>query len=320
MHAVWHIARKAGIMIYTLSVNPALDITLITDAIKKDRINSTEARSVSAGGKGFNSSRTLNCLDIPNTAISFCGGPFGSNIKDILDREDIISRLISIAGSIRVNIKMVEETSGRVVEFNEKGPVISGDELEKLFHLLYRNCEDADYFIVSGSLPRDMDTGIYKDIIDTLKKKDIKVLLDASGEALCRAEEALPYIIKINREEMEGLCRKYGTGQEKLAPELVKRGINMIMVTDGPRDTFYYDNTGTYRIKSPQDINGPYKTGAGDAVNAGLIYALQNGFGLEDRLKFAAACGNANILNDTPGRVEQKTVEDIAARIEVIKE
>jgi 1-phosphofructokinase family hexose kinase len=307
-------------MIYTLSLNPALDITLATGSINKDSINITEARSVSAGGKGFNSSRTLNCLDITNTAISFCGGPFGSNIKDILDREDIISRLIPIAGSARVNIKVVEESSGRVVEFNERGPHILDDELEKLFHLLHRNCKDAGYFIVSGSLPRDMYPDIYKDIIDALKKKDIKVLLDASGEALYRAAEALPYIIKINREEMEGLCRKNGTEPDKLALSLINRGMDMIMVTDGPRDTFYYDSSGKYRIKSPDDINGPYKTGAGDAVNAGLVYAIQNKLSLEDRLKFSVACGNANILNDTPGRIKLETVQDIAARVTVIKE
>jgi len=307
-------------MIYTLSLNPALDITLAAGSINKDSINITEARSVSAGGKGFNSSRALNCLDIPNTAVSFCGGPFGGNIKAILDGENIISRLVPIAGSARVNIKVVEESSGRVVEFNERGPHILDDELEKLFHLLQKDCKDAAFFIVSGSLPRDMYPDIYKDIIEALKKKDIKVLLDASGEALCRAAEAFPSIIKINREEMGGLCRKFGTEPDKLALSLINRGMDMIMVTDGPRDTFYYDSSGKYRIKSPDDINGPYKTGAGDAVNAGLVYAIQNKFSLEDRLKFAAACGNANILNDTPGRIELETVQEIAARVEVIKE
>ncbi len=307
-------------MIYTLSINPALDITLAAGSIKKDSINITEARSVSAGGKGFNCSRALNCLGIPNTALSFCGGPFGGNIKAILDGESIISRLVPIAGSTRVNIKVVEESSGRVVEFNERGPRILDDELEELFHLLHNNCEDAGYFIVSGSLPRDMYPDIYKDITEALRKKEIKVLLDASGEALYRAAEALPYIIKINREEMGGLCRKYGTEPDKLALSLIERGMGMIMVTDGPRDTFYYDSSGKYRIKSPVDINGPYKTGAGDAVNAGLVYAMQNMLSLEDRLKFSVACGNANILNDIPGRIEPKTVKDIAARIEVIKE
>ena len=307
-------------MIYTLSINPALDITLAAGSIKKDSINITEARSVSAGGKGFNSSRALNCLGIPNTSLSFCGGPFGGNIKAILDGENIISRLVPIAGSTRVNIKVVEEISGRVVEFNERGPHILDDELEKLFHMLHKNCEDAGYFILSGSLPRDMYPDIYKDIIDALKKKDIKVLLDASGEALCRAAEAIPYIIKINREEMGGLCRKNGVEPDKLALSLIKRGTGMIMVTDGPRDTFYYGSSGKYRIKSPDDINGPYKTGAGDTVNAGLVYAIQNKLSLEDRLKFSVACGNANILNDTPGRIKLETVQDIAARVTVIKE
>ena len=58
-------------MIYTLTLNPALDITITTDVIKKDSINKTKLKSVSAGGKGFNTSRGLNCLKTGNTAIAF---------------------------------------------------------------------------------------------------------------------------------------------------------------------------------------------------------------------------------------------------------
>jgi 1-phosphofructokinase family hexose kinase len=306
-------------MIYTLSINPAVDMTIITDVIKKDRINKTKLESVSAGGKGFNTSRALNCLDIPNTTIAFCGGVFSRNVKDMLNGENISSKLIPIDDSIRVNIKVVENVSEKVVEFNERGPFISSAELENLMSVLGRTGRAGDHYVVSGSLPRDMDPQIYKTVISILKKKKIKAMLDTSGEALYRGIKALPDIIKVNREEMAGLCSMHDADQEGLARTLIEKGVVMIMVTDGPRDTFYYDSSGKYRIKSP-DIKGPYKTGAGDSVNAGIIYSLEKGLSLEEMLRFAVACGNANILNRTPGMLDRETVYDIAGKVKVVKE
>ncbi|MCJ7471586.1 MAG: PfkB family carbohydrate kinase, partial [Actinobacteria bacterium] len=111
-------------MIYTLTLNPALDITIATNVINKDSINKTKLRSVSAGGKGFNTSRGLNCLKTGNTAIAFCGGLFGDDMKKLLEEEKIRSRLIPIKNSIRVNIKVVEKESKKLIEFNEKGPLV----------------------------------------------------------------------------------------------------------------------------------------------------------------------------------------------------
>ena len=91
------------------------------------------------------------------------------------------------------------------------------------------------------------------------------------------------------------------------------------MITNGASDTFYYDSSGKYRIKSPE-IKGLYKTGAGDAVNAGLMFALQKGYRTEERLKFAVACGNANILNKIPGKIDFKTVQELVPMIIVEKE
>jgi len=297
-----------------------MDITVATGVINKEKTNRTELKSIAIGGKGFNTSRALNCLGMDNTAIAFLGGPFIENIKKMLAEEEIDSTVIPIKGSTRVNLKVVEEETGRLVEFNENGPLIEKSELEDLNRILRDIGPGADFFIMSGSLPKDMDEMIYQRIIEILKEQKTRVLLDASGPSLYHGLEALPHIVKVNREEISGVCeRYYKAGPESVIRDLVDRGIKMVMVTDGPRDAFYYDHTGKYRIKSP-DILGPYKTGAGDAVNAGLIFALKNDYQIEERLKFAAACGNANILTGVPGEVDIKTVQSLVPRIKIKKE
>ena len=307
-------------MIYTLTINPAIDMTFLTHVINKDRTNKTELRSISIGGKGFNTSRALKCLDIDSTAVAFYGGPLSVNIKKMLDDDNISSRLIPIKGTTRVNVKVIEEKSNNLVEFNEKGPIMSQDELDSLFTALKEVSSKADFFVISGSLPYSVDVEIYKEIITILKNEKTITLLDVSGLPLYYGISALPEIVKVNREEISEVCSRYYRAEtETVIRDLIKKGIRMVMITDGPRDTFYYDSSGKYRIKSP-DITGQYKTGAGDAVKAGLIFALQRDYGIKERLRFAVACGNANILTETPGEIEIKTVNEIVPRRIVEKE
>jgi len=306
-------------MIYTLTLNPALDITITTDAISKDSINKTELRSVSAGGKGFNTSRALNCLKIDNTAIAFCGGLFGDNMKKLLEKEKIRTRLIPIRDNIRVNIKVVEKESKKLIEFNERGPQIQQDEIDSLTSILKKLKPKPEYIIISGSLPAKTDPEIYKKVIEILKADRIKTFLDTSGQALYYGMLALPDIVKINNYEISEVCKRYfKIKPDKLTADLLNKGIKMMMVTNGSENATYFDKTGIYSI-TPPNTGGPYKTGAGDSVNAGLIYSLKNNFGIEKRLKFTIACGNANILSKIPGKFEIKTVNSLISDIKVKK-
>ncbi len=306
-------------MIYTLTLNPALDITITTDVINKDSINRTKLRSVSAGGKGFNTSRGLSCLKTDNIAIAFCGGLFGDDMEKLLEREKIKSRLIPIRDSIRVNIKVVEKESNELIEFNEKGPVIQQDEMNSLTSILKGLRPKPEYIIISGSLPDKTDVRTYKKIIEILKADKIMTFLDTSGQALYHGMLALPDIVKINKYEISEVCKKYfKIKQEKLIAYLLDKGIKMIMVTNGPKDIIYFDRTGTYSI-TPPSIAGSYMTGAGDSVNAGLLYGLLKNYSIQKKLKFAVACGSANILSKIPGKFEMEMVNSLLPDIKVKK-
>jgi 1-phosphofructokinase family hexose kinase len=304
-------------MIYTLTLNPALDITITTTLIDRESINRTKLKSVSAGGKGFNASRALDCLGIDNTAIAFCGGFFNHDMEILLKKEKIKTILLSIKDSIRVNIKIIENNSRKLIEFNESGPSITVKEIGTLISVLENLRPLPDYLIISGSLPKNIDIKIYRKIIDILKTKKVKTLLDASGRALYYGLLAFPDIVKINKNEFDEICKKYFKKEsKKLVADLINKGVEMVMVTDGPRETTYFDRSGTYII-TPSDKSGPYKTGSGDAVNAGLIYSLKNDYNLEKRLAFAVACGNANILSEIPGKFNPGIARDLAQDIRI---
>jgi 1-phosphofructokinase family hexose kinase len=307
-------------MIYTLTLNPAIDITLSTSALNRDEINITSLESVAAGGKGFNTSRALSCLGVKNTAIALCGGFFKKDMEEFLHKEKFRAHLISIAGNTRVNIKVIEKQSKKLIEFNEAGPSIKESESEALLCYIKGLEPKPEFFIISGSLPKKIAPKIYSRIIAILKSGGTKTLLDTSGQALYYGMLELPDVIKINMRELEEVSEKYfKNNPQKVIGFLLKRGIKMIMITNGPEPVRAYGAEGDYSVISP-DINGPYKTGSGDSVNAGIIYALLNGYAVEDMLKFSVACGNVNIMTRIPGMLDIVRVNEIASLVTVRKD
>jgi len=68
-------------MIYTITLNPALDRTLWIEQIKPDDSNRIEKEERFAGGKGIDVSRVLKTLGISNKALGFTGGFDGEELE-----------------------------------------------------------------------------------------------------------------------------------------------------------------------------------------------------------------------------------------------
>lgn len=69
-------------MIYSITLNPALDCTIWVDKIKSDEPNSIEKEARFAGGKGIDVSKVLTTLGLPNRALGFVGGFAGGELED----------------------------------------------------------------------------------------------------------------------------------------------------------------------------------------------------------------------------------------------
>ena len=311
-------------MIYTLTLNLALDITYETYYLSKESINKAELKSISVGGKGINISRALNCLDVKSLALGFCGGRFYNFIDKTLSGENIRTDFIKIKGSSRINIKIIENKEKNLIELNEIGPFIHANETKLLMNKIKTLPKPGDIFVIGGSLPRNINVNIYRKIIEILKKKRVTVLLDSSGRSLSEGLLSLPEILKINLKELEEISKisdNKKTNKEiaDILEKYIKDGIKTIMITNGPKEVIYYDKN-NYLVAKPPYIKGRLSsTGSGDAVDAGLIYSILNGYSAEETLKFSVSCGSANLLNNTPGLINPDEVKRLVKEVKIKK-
>src|SRR5262245_20079827 len=94
-------------MIYTVTLNPALDRELTVPALVFDEVLRAAESRVDCGGKGFNVSRMLAALGAPSIALGFAGGHTGEMLRDGLTALGIETDFVWVSAETRTNISIV---------------------------------------------------------------------------------------------------------------------------------------------------------------------------------------------------------------------
>jgi len=284
-------------LIYTITLNPALDRTLWVERIRADDSNRIKKEERYAGGKGIDVSRVLTMLGVGSTALGFVGGFTGAELEGRLLNEGISCDFIRISGETRTNIIMNDMSTGGQSVFGASGPVIEPYELMQMIHKV-EGLEHPEMVIISGSIPPGVHPKIYRKIIEIAKNRNAKVILDADGEALVEGTQAFPDIIKPNIHELSRLVGAELKEQDDIidaARSVQKKGIGLLLVSMGAKGILLIGEKENYHAAHPEVIV-KNTIGAGDSAVAGFVFALTEGKSLKEALAYAVAAGTATTL------------------------
>ena len=185
-------------MIYTLTLNPALDYDVYLDNFSEGDLNLSKEINIRAGGKGINVSKVLANLDLSSKALGFTGGFIGDFIKKDLETQNIDTDFVSLDGITRINVKINNNNKEtEIAGLSPKIPDFKKDELVKKL----MNLKDGDTLILSGSIPDSLTKDIYKEISKKVPE-NVKIVLDTRGNLL---DENIHnnFLIKPNIKELE---------------------------------------------------------------------------------------------------------------------
>jgi 6-phosphofructokinase 2 len=157
-------------MVYTITLNPALDRTLWIKKIKPDDSNRIEQEERYAGGKGTDVSKVLTTLGVSNKALGFVGGFAGEELEGRLLNEGISCDFIRISGETRTNIIVDDIGAGSQTIFSASGPEIKPYELMQIIHKVEK-LEKPDIVVISGSLPPGIHPEIYHKLVAIARNK-----------------------------------------------------------------------------------------------------------------------------------------------------
>ncbi|MCA9403556.1 MAG: hexose kinase [Candidatus Omnitrophica bacterium] len=274
-----------------------------------------------AGGKGLNVSRALRRLGRASLAAGIVGGCTGRDIEQLLRREGLRHRFYRNDAESRQNLILCLPELSPANRVFRQTPSISGHGYRE-FRRLYRDALlRADMVVLSGSVLDGLSPAVYADLIRDARRREIPVLLDASGTALREGLKARPTFIKPNLTEIQhatGIRVRTLNDAVRAAAFFRRMDLPNIYLSLGERGAIGCNHNELWYAKA-QKVAVRNTVGCGDAFVAAVCAAHLDKLSLSAALSLAVAAGTVSATNFVPGLVDPNAVSAMAARIKLRK-
>lgn len=299
-------------MIYTVTLNPALDYVMKVGNIRYDDINRSESEEIYYGGKGINVSVILTRLGVENKALGFVGGFTGEKLYEMLKKDGIDCDFnILKNGYTRINVKIKAQTE---LDVNAQGPAIDEEDIALLLEKL-DGIKQGDFLVLAGSIPNTLPDDIYERILSRLDGRGINFVVDATGDLLKNVLKYKPFLIKPNHHELGDLFGVEAKSEQDIvfyAKKLQEMGARNVLVSrakDGATLIDEQKNVTTFENVEGELVNS---VGCGDSMVGGFLAGWIEKGDYSYALKLGAACGNATAFSQELATADEiKNVFDI---------
>ena len=288
-------------MIYTVTLNPALDKTVEIPGMALDTVNRITEMRTDPGGKGINVSKVIAKLGGDSRAVGILGGESGRTLEKLLENENFTTQFRFVEGQTRTNIKILDRVGHTNTDINEPGLTVTDADLDALLNDLLAEVHAGDIVVLAGSLPKGAPQDTYRVWTSACKNAGARVFLDADGALLAEGLKAAPYLIKPNDDELSRLAGKKLETIEELT-SLGGRGA--LYLRKG--STIYAEG-----LKVPVGST----VGAGDSVVAALAYAESQDMSEEDAVRLSTATGAANVMCSGTQAAERSVIEELLPKV-----
>jgi 1-phosphofructokinase family hexose kinase len=295
-------------MIVTVTLNAAIDRTLLVPNFQLGQRHRASAGTTSAGGKGINVARAARRLGVPVVCTGLAGGRAGTLLVEELTNEGILNDFVRIRGESRTSTAVLDPTSNVYTEINEWGPEVSEDELDVLREKLAYLSQGAAYVVFAGSLRE-------------AKRRGLMTVLDSEGDALRLGIEAEPYLVAPNLREAEALVGHEFVDEEDLTSaldEIADLGARNVLITldTGCYGLFREERADNVRVRARAPrLEAVSTVGAGDTLLAAFIAARMNDRSYEDAVRSSVAASAASVLEAGPGRFDFREAQRLGSHV-----
>ncbi|WP_426490357.1 1-phosphofructokinase family hexose kinase [Hymenobacter sp. 102] len=286
--------------IVTLTLSPTVDKSTTADHIQPDQKIRCAAPKFEPGGGGINVSRALQRLGSESVAVFPAGGPTGQRLQELLTQEQLPYRAVPTQADTRENFIVVDSSTSQQYRFGMPGTELRPEEQQLVLDELKQLATDAEFLVVSGSLPPGVDPQWLTRVVRAAKNRGVKVVADTSGPALQAVLQEGVYLAKPNVGELSKLAGTDELDNDAMtlaARQLVQAGqADILAVSLGPQGACLITRDQVDHVPAPA-VKKRSTVGAGDSMVAGLVHGLSTGLSLPEVIRLGVACGSAATMN-----------------------
>ena len=242
-------------MIYTVTLNPAVDREMLVPEIQYDTVLRALDWQIDFGGKGFNVSRMLRSLGASSCALGFVGGKSGEILHEGLNALDIQTDFVWVEGETRTNISIVTPDHAHYLKVNEPGPEIAESSQREFIDRMRGLVRPQDWWVLAGSLPPGVPDAMYAEMIRVIEAGGAHVVLDTSGPALEHGCRAGAYLVKPNSfeaEKLTGIAVNSPQDAIRAARAVQEMGVSIVIISLGKDGAILVGPQESWLARSPE--------------------------------------------------------------------
>ncbi|KRM72008.1 1-phosphofructokinase [Lacticaseibacillus brantae] len=281
-------------MIYTLTLNPAIDLFIDTPTLEAGAVNRTNRFDAQANGKGVNVSFILQKQNVPNTALGVGGGFTLDYIVSVLDEIGIPNHFYHVPGVTRINTFTHVQATNEEFKLVNPGPIVPQSTVDALMQHL-SSLKPADTLCISGSFSPGIPDDFLNQVGQLSQTKGFKLVIDTAGSRVKDALAFHPLLIKPNDEEVKawfGIDTDLSVSElGELAQRLVKLGAQNVLLSLGGQGAILANADGTLYGTAPK-IAVLNTAGAGDTMLGTFLAGWAQHLSESDNLRRAIAAGS----------------------------
>lgn len=286
--------------IVTLTMNPALDVSTVADAVEPAHKLRCSDAVRHPGGGGINVARVIARLGGDVIALYPRGGVTGDLLDALLAAERVPAGTVAIRGETRQSFSVHERRSGQDYRFVLPGPALAVSEWQACLDRAVALAGDTAFFVASGSLPPGAPEDFYARLARLLAVRGVRLVLDTSGPTLAAALEAGVHLFKPSLRELETLCASAlgePAAQLQACRTLIGAGqAQIVALSLGPQGALLVTADAAWRAPALA-VPVASTIGAGDSFVGGLVWAMAGGEPPESAFRHAMAASAAALLS-----------------------
>ena len=281
-------------MIYTLTLNPAIDLFIKTQTMAPNTVNRTDSYDIQTNGKDVNVSCILKRRGVDNVALGVGGGFTLDYIADFLTEQGIRNHFYKDAGFTRINVFTRVVSDHNEYKLVNPGPEISAETLKQLYQQLTTLGAD-DWLCVSGSFARGIEPSFLLQLGKLSRENGFALIIDSSYPEAVKALAYQPLLVKPNDAELMSWFNQSGEADlatmVKLGHKALAAGAQNVLVSLGAAGALFMNQDVTLVGNAPK-IDVLNTAGAGDTMLGTFLAGLYQKQDLADTLKLAIAAGS----------------------------
>ena len=282
-------------MIYTVTLNPAIDLVIVTKKLEPKVVNRTEKFELQPNGKGVNVSFILKKLGIDSVATGIGGGFTLDYVISGLAEKGIKTNFLKVKEPTRVNVFTDVLDEGTEYKQVNPGPVVSSDKQDQFLDYLESTVTKDDMVVVSGSFSRGIKPDFLVKLAQLVQKQGAKFVIDSSYLEVIDTLKYRPFLLKPNDSELAAFFNYEGemtaAKTVELAQKLIKLGCQNVLVSLGADGAAFINKQHVLFANAPQ-IQVVNSACAGDTMLGTFIAFLEKNKPVSAALKMAVAAGS----------------------------